>query len=89
MSKTQSLVLVVALVAALSLTLLLAANVMAQARDPNYEEGGSGGSCPPGCSYCCQDTCGCSSPPAGMYLTYDCSCSTVQCTRSCTYTSLP
>ena len=87
MPGMKSLVLFVVLAAALSLTLLLAVNAMAQARDPNYEEGGSGGSCPSGCNYCCQESCGCSSPPPGTVLTFDCSCSSIQCTRSCTYTS--
>jgi hypothetical protein len=41
-----------------------------------------------GCDYCGLARCGCASAPLGFYLSYSCSCSTVQCTRSCVYNPL-
>lgn len=37
-----------------------------------------------GCSYCNQDNCGCLEIE-GCVLQYDCTCSPIQCTRSCRY----
>lgn len=53
-------------------------------RQPDYPDtgGGTGGG---GCSYCTQSACGCSPPPLGYTLSYSCSCSSLQCTRSCSY----
>lgn len=52
--------------------------------DPPPPIGGGGGSC----TYCTQTHCGCSDAPAGFRLDFSCSCSSVQCTRSCVYTAL-
>lgn len=43
--------------------------------------GGDGG----GCSYCDQQACGCSSPPPGCILSFSCSCSSIDCSRTCDY----
>lgn len=53
-------------------------------RDDPPGGGGAGGSC----NYCTQTACGCSSPPVGYRLDYTCTCSSLQCTRSCTYSPL-
>ncbi len=42
---------------------------------------GGGGSC----TYCSQTACGCAAPQPGQYLSFSCSCSSIQCTRTCTY----
>lgn len=46
--------------------------------------GGTGGSC----NYCSQTACGCAAPPPGTYLSFSCSCSSISCSRSCSYGSL-
>ena len=48
--------------------------------DPPGPIGGGGG-----CSYCSSGHCGCAAPPAGYYLVFSCTCSSVECTRSCDY----
>jgi len=47
----------------------------------SYGCGGGGGSCP----YCSQESCGCSPPPFGCSLSYTCSCSSIYCSRTCSY----
>ena len=47
---------------------------------PNPGGGGSGGTC----SYCDLDACGCASR-ARCYIVFSCTCSPIQCTRSCDY----
>jgi hypothetical protein len=38
-----------------------------------------------GCNYCSLGKCGCSPPPTGYYLSFTCSCSSIDCKRSCDY----
>jgi hypothetical protein len=53
----------------------------AQFTPPPDPGGGSGGG---SCSYCDQDACGCQ--PHERCVTYaSCGCSSIQCTRSCSY----
>ena len=52
-------------------------------QDPNPPTGGTGS-----CNYCSKTACGCSSPPAGYYLSYSCTCSSLQCTQTCSYNPL-
>lgn len=48
----------------------------------DYNPSGGGGG---GCPYCSQPQCGCSPPPSGSTLQFSCACSSIQCTRSCSY----
>jgi hypothetical protein len=52
-------------------------------RPPPDPPGGTG-SCPPNCTYCCQELCGC---PVfeGCIVEFSCTCSSIQCTQSCDY----
>lgn len=37
------------------------------------------------CGFCSQGQCGCSQPPTGCTLIFECTCSIIQCTRDCKY----
>ncbi len=37
------------------------------------------------CPYCDQDRCGCAAPTGSCILTFNCSCSSIDCQRSCDY----
>jgi hypothetical protein len=50
-------------------------------QDPGDGTGSGSGSC----GYCSQSRCGCAPAPLGYVLYYECSCSSIQCTRSCDY----
>jgi hypothetical protein len=67
------------------LTSLVLAGMQAQAifvKDP--DPGTGSGSCAGyKCDWCCQTHCGCSDPGAGWHFTGWCSCSSVECYRSC------
>lgn len=52
-------------------------------QDPNPGSG-DGGTCSSP-TYCEQEACGCSAPPSNCVLIFSCSCSSIQCTRSCDY----
>jgi hypothetical protein len=68
----------------LLLLLALAGSVSAGVNGPfQNDPGDSGGSS--SCSYCGQNQCGCAPPPLGYYLVSSCTCSSVQCSRSCDY----
>lgn len=54
-------------------------------KDPG-DTGGGGGS--GSCTYCSQSRCGCASAPLGYRLDYSCSCSSIDCNRSCDYTPI-
>jgi hypothetical protein len=62
----------------------LLALVVPAGAQTDYQDYGSGGG--GGCDYCNRSACGCAPPPAGMTLTFSCSCSSITCTRSCDYT---
>lgn len=54
-------------------------------REPEHNDtgGSTGGSGT--CNYCSQSACGCSPPPLGTTLSFSCTCSSLQCTKSCNY----
>ncbi len=62
-----------------SLLGISAAGIPQDQKDPVGD--GSGG-----CTICDKPLCGCAIPPAGYTLTATCTCSSTQCTKTCTYT---
>lgn len=73
--------------AAITILLLVAMGALAlvphtEPESPPQPGGDSGGG---GCTYCNQTACGCAAPPPGYYLRFSCACSTIDCSRTCTY----
>lgn len=64
----------------LLLLLLSALPVLADDKDevPIVEE-------PGGCGFCGLPKCGCTAPPPGYVLSFNCACGTVSCSRDCVY----
>jgi hypothetical protein len=48
--------------------------------DPGNGTGGGGS-----CTYCSSTHCGCANAQVGYILYFSCTCSSLECTRSCTY----
>lgn len=65
--------------------LVFGAGVVDAQLNQNWDPSGPGGSCPSNCNYCCQESCGCSAPPAGYYFSGWCACSSITCNRTCSY----
>jgi len=77
--KTTRYSVVVLAILALVVGVWLSAPAYSQYQEDPNPGGGSGG------CYCGQTACGCQSPPSGCVLYFSCSCSPIQCTRSCSY----
>lgn len=79
MQANRKLFLLLMMLGLVAVTAFLPQSAMAQIDNQDYGSGGSGGGT---CNYCNQNNCGCA---AGPGLTFSCSCSSIWCTRSCSY----
>jgi len=73
----------------LVIMILLSVALSVRADGPGEDgivDSGSGGSS--FCTYCSESRCGCASADVGYMLSFSCTCSSIQCTRSCTYTRM-
>lgn len=81
MPAKRKLFLLIIMLGLVALTGLMPQSAIAQVDNQDY--GGSGGQ--GGCNYCSQPLCGCASASGGQTLSYGCSCSSISCSRYCTY----
>lgn len=51
----------------------------------DYQDYGGSGGGGGGCNYCSQALCGCLPASGGQSLSFECSCSSIYCSRSCSY----
>lgn len=79
MQMKRKFFLLIMMLSLVAVTALLPQNAIAQIDYQDYGSGSGGGGT---CNYCNQANCGCA---AGPNLTFSCSCSSIWCTRSCSY----
>ena len=79
MRMKRKLFLLVMMLGLVAVTAFLPQGAIAQIDYQDYGSGSGGGGT---CNYCNLTSCGC---PAGPGLSFSCSCSSIWCTRSCTY----